>query len=56
MEDHGAFGTVWASLGMTAYYLALLWINILLGLMLTPMFLIPITWIQDRRRKGKAIA
>jgi hypothetical protein len=44
-------GTVWASLGMTAYYMALIWINILLGLFLGPLFLIPLTWVQDRFRR-----
>lgn len=53
MEEHGTMGTVWASLGMTAYYMALIWINILLGLFLSPLFFIPITWVQDRMRRGK---
>ena len=47
VEHHGVFGTIWASLGMTAYYMALTWINILLGLMLGPLFMIPLTWAQD---------
>ncbi len=47
MEHHGTFGTIWASLGMTAYYMAITWINILLGLFLGPLFMIPITWVQD---------
>ena len=53
MEEHGTMGTVWASLGMTAYYMALIWINILLGLFLSPLFMIPVTWLQDRFRRGK---
>ena len=51
VEHHGTFGTIWASLGMTAYYMALTWINILLGLFLTPLFMIPITWVQDLKAK-----
>ena len=47
VEHHGVFGTIWASLGMTAYYMALTWINILLGLVLGPLFMIPLTWVQD---------
>ena len=47
MEHHGVMGTIWASLGMTAYYMALTWINILLGLVLGPLFMIPLTWVQD---------
>ena len=56
VEEHGALGTVWASLGMTAYYVAILWINILLGTFLSPLVIIPITWIQDRRRRSKVVA
>ena len=53
MEEHGTMGSVWAALGMTAYYMALIWINILLGLFLSPLFMIPVTWLQDRfRRRG----
>ena len=51
VEHHGTFGTIWASLGMTAYYMAITWINVLLGLFLSPLFMIPITWIQDRFAK-----
>ena len=40
---------------MTAYYMALLWINVLLGSFLSPLFLIPLTWIQDRFRRPKAV-
>lgn len=32
---------------MTAYYMAITWINVLLGLFLSPLFMIPITWLQD---------
>lgn len=56
MESHGTLGSVWASLGMTAYYMALIWINILLGLFLSPLFMIPLTWIQDRFRGNKRVA
>ena len=59
MEHNNYLGTAWAALGMTAYYLALVWINTLLGLFLTPLFLIPMTWLQDRvalSRRGGATA
>ena len=52
-------GTLWAAFGMTAYYLALVWINMLLGMFLTPLFLIPLTWLQDKvagRRRQPAPA
>lgn len=53
MESNNLFGTFWAALGMTGYYLALVWINTLLGLFLTPLFLIPLTWLQDRLGMGR---
>jgi hypothetical protein len=49
MEQHGVPGTIWASFGMTAYYMALIWINILLGLFLSPLFMIPLSWLQKKR-------
>jgi hypothetical protein len=48
MESHNVLGTLWAAFGMTAYYMALVWINTLLGIFLTPLFLIPLTWLQDK--------
>ena len=56
VEHHGVFGTIWASLGMTAYYMAITWINILLGLVLTPLFMIPLTWVQDAFAKKYTVA
>lgn len=57
VETHGPLGTLWVGLGLGAYFLALTWMNILLGHMLTPLFLIPITWLQEalqqRKRKAK---
>jgi hypothetical protein len=51
VEQHGTFGTIWASFGMTAYYMALIWINLLLGLFLSPLFMIPLTWLQGRAKQ-----
>lgn len=55
METHGPLGTLWVSLGLIGFYLALIWLNSLLGLFLTPLFLIPQTWLMDylKRRKGR---
>jgi len=50
----GPLGTLIAGLGMGAYYLGLTWINILLGIVLTPFFIIPTTWIQDARAKKQS--
>ena len=38
METHGPLGTIWVSLGLICFYIALIWINSLLGLMITPLF------------------
>ncbi len=43
----GPLGTLIAGIGMCAFYLALIWINSLLGLFLTPLFIVPLTWVQD---------
>jgi hypothetical protein len=53
MESSNVLGTLWAAFGMTAYYMALVWINTLLGIFLTPLFLIPLTWLQDKMMLGR---
>jgi hypothetical protein len=47
VETHGPLGTLWAGSGLIAFYIALIWLNTLLGLFLTPLFIIPLTWLQD---------
>jgi hypothetical protein len=54
METHGPLGTLWVSLGLIGFYLALIWLNSLLGLFLTPLFLIPQTWLMDYLKNRKA--
>jgi hypothetical protein len=54
LETHGPLGTLWAGLGLGAFYTALIWVNLLLGHMLTPLFLLPLTWLQDLVAKRKA--
>ena len=56
METHGPLGTLWVSFGLIAFYIALIWINTLLGIFLTPLFIIPGTWLMDRiqaRRRAR---
>jgi hypothetical protein len=55
LETHGPLGTLWVSLGLIAFYLALIWLNTLLGVFLTPLFIVPATWLLDwrKRRKGE---
>jgi hypothetical protein len=40
VETHGPLGVIWVSLGLGAFYVALIWINSLLGLMITPLFVL----------------
>jgi len=62
METHGPLGTLWVSAGLIGFYLALIWLNTLLGIFLTPLFLIPGTWLMDflerrkLRRRGESPA
>jgi hypothetical protein len=53
LETHGPLGTIWVSFGLGCFYVALIWLNTLLGFFLTPLFMIPVTWVQDQivRRK-----
>jgi hypothetical protein len=48
VETHGPLGTLWVGLGLGCFYIALIWLNTLLGFFLTPLFIIPATWLQDR--------
>ena len=48
METHGPLGTLWTGIGLMAFYIALIWINTLLGFFLTPLFIVPVTWLMDR--------
>ena len=53
----GPLGTLFVGLGLGAFYSALIWINLLLGVFLTPLFLVPLTWVQDAimaKRAGAA--
>ena len=57
METNGPLGTLWVGIGLGAFYIALIWINTLLGVFLTPLFLIPGTWLMDKmgmRKRDKA--
>lgn len=56
METHGPLGTLWTGLGLGAFYMALIWVNLVLALMLTPLFILPLTWLQDaiKRRRSRS--
>lgn len=51
MNSNGVFGTLWVSLGIGCFYAALIWINSLLGTFLTPLFVLPTTWLMDRGKR-----
>lgn len=56
METHGPLGTLWVSLGLIAFYLALIWLNTLLGLFLTPLITgVPVTWLLDWLKRRKSV-
>lgn len=54
METHGPFGTLWVGIGLGLFYLALIWLNTLLGFFLTPLFVIPATWVMDKLQAVEA--
>jgi hypothetical protein len=53
LETHGPLGTLWVGLALGCFYVALIWLNTLLGFFLTPLFIIPATWLQDRLGRGR---
>jgi hypothetical protein len=48
LETHGPLGTLWVGLGLGCFYIALVWLNTLLGFVLTPLFVLPATWLMDK--------
>jgi hypothetical protein len=48
LETHGPLGTLWVGIALGCFYIALIWLNTLLGFFLTPLFIIPTTWLMDR--------
>jgi hypothetical protein len=49
----GPLGILWIGIGLCCFYIALVWLNSLLGFFLTPLFLIPQTWIMDWMKRRK---
>ncbi len=54
MITHGPLGILWVGIGLCAFYIALVWINTLLGFMLTPLFTLPATRLVEFMSKRKA--
>jgi Flp pilus assembly protein TadB len=53
VESQGPLGILWVGIGLCCFYVALVWVNTLLGFFLTPLFIIPSTWLMDRRKRRK---
>jgi Flp pilus assembly protein TadB len=56
VESQGPLAILWVGLGLCCFYIALVWLNTLLGFFLTPLFLIPATWLMDRKKRRQAKA
>jgi hypothetical protein len=54
VENQGPLATLWVSVGLGAFYIGLVWVNTLLGVFLTPLFIIPGTWLLDKLGVGAA--
>ena len=55
METQGPLAIVWVGIGLCCFYIALVWLNTLLGFFLTPLFIIPSTWLMDYLQKRKQL-
>jgi len=44
---------LWVGIGLCCFYIALVWLNTLLGFFLTPLFIIPTTWLMDLRKRRR---
>jgi hypothetical protein len=54
VESNGPLGILWVGVALGAFYIALIWLNTLLGFFLTPLFLIPQTWLMDMVARRRA--
>lgn len=48
MNTEGPLALLWMGIGLGCFYTALIWINTLLPGFLTPLFIIPLTWVLER--------
>ena len=53
MQSQGPLAILWVGIGLCCFYIALVWLNTLLGFFLTPLFIIPTTWLMDLRKRRK---
>jgi hypothetical protein len=53
VQSQGPLAILWVGIGLCCFYIALVWLNTLLGFFLTPLFVIPSTWLMDYRNRRK---
>ena len=53
MESQGPLAILWVGIALCCFYIALVWVNTLLGFFLTPLFIIPSSWLMDRLKRRK---
>ncbi|HJQ21156.1 MAG TPA: hypothetical protein VJ867_12475 [Gemmatimonadaceae bacterium] len=53
MQSQGPLAILWVGIGLCCFYIALVWLNTLLGFFLTPLFVIPTTWLMDLRKRRR---
>jgi hypothetical protein len=53
VQSQGPLAILWVGIGLCCFYIALVWLNTLLGFFLTPLFVIPSTWLMDYRKRRK---
>ena len=51
VESQGPLGILLVGIGLCCFYIALVWLNTLLGFFLTPLFIIPATWLMDWKKR-----
>jgi hypothetical protein len=51
VESQGPLAILWVGIGLCCFYIALVWLNTLLGFFLTPLFIIPATWLMDWKKR-----
>lgn len=51
VDSQGPLAILWVGIGLVCFYLALIWLNMLLGFFLTPLFMVPGTWLMDIKRR-----
>ena len=51
MQSQGPLGILWVGIGLCCFYIALVWLNTLLGFFLTPLFISPSTWLMDWKKR-----